>query len=50
MALRNIHSFGHVFDLNVKRSGNGRLDIMVSENGKLKKYAISDGGTQRIAL
>ncbi len=37
MALKNIHSFGHVFDLKVMRAGAGKLDVMISENGKEKK-------------
>ncbi len=51
MALRNIHSFGNVFDLEVKRSKPGKLIILVrSGSGKEKKYEIKDGSTQTILL
>jgi hypothetical protein len=50
MALRNIHSFGNTFDLEVMRSGNGKLTIVVKKDGKEKKYTIKDGVTQRIQL
>ena len=45
MALRNIHSFGNVFDLEIKRAGNEKLDIIIKKNGKEKKYTIREGGT-----
>ena len=50
MALKNIHSFGHVFDLEVTRGAKGKLNIVVTENGKAKRYAIKDGATQSVIL
>ncbi len=50
MALRNIHSFGNVFDLEVSRIENGKLVITVKREGKEKKYIIKEGGLQRIDL
>jgi hypothetical protein len=50
MALRNIHSFGSVFDLEVDRSRKDQLTITVTkENGK-KKYTIKEGDKKRIQL
>lgn len=48
MAFKNVHSFGHLFDLKVMRAGAGKLDVMISENGKEKKYTIKDGATVSI--
>ncbi|MBO9634365.1 MAG: hypothetical protein J7578_14720 [Chitinophagaceae bacterium] len=50
MALKNIHSFGHVFDLKVQRAGAGKLEVMITENGKGKKYTIKEGATARVVL
>ena len=50
MALRNIHSFGNVFDLEVTTSGAGKLVITVRKDGKEKRYNINDGSTQKIVL
>ncbi|HEX7903190.1 MAG TPA: hypothetical protein VF487_04855 [Chitinophagaceae bacterium] len=50
MALRNIHSFGHVFDLEVKRAGKDKLTIVVTTGGKEKKYIIKEGAIQSIRL
>jgi hypothetical protein len=50
MALRNIHSFGTVFDLEIRRAANGKLDIVVKQNGNEKKYSIKEGTTRTINL
>jgi hypothetical protein len=50
MALRNIHSFGTVFDLDVKRASTGKINIIITQNGKQKTYTVSEGKTQRIVL
>ncbi|QEC43434.1 hypothetical protein [Pseudobacter ginsenosidimutans] len=50
MALKNIHSFGHEFDLKVKRGEAGKLDVIVTENGKEKKYTVKEGGTVKVSL
>jgi hypothetical protein len=50
MSLRNVHAFASVFDLEVKRSTKGKLDVVVIKNGVVKKYSIREGGTQKIAL
>ena len=48
MALRNVHAFGHIFDLEVVRATKEKLNIIVKSGGKQKMYVIKDGGTQRI--
>ncbi len=50
MALRNIHSFGHVFDLEITRAAKNKLNIVVKQEGKEKKYTIKEGAMQRIVL
>jgi len=50
MALRNIHSFGNVFDLEVARAVAGKLVITIKKAGQEKKYTIKDGATQKIEL
>jgi len=50
MALRNIHSFGNVFDLEVARAAANKLIITIKKAGQEKKYAIKEGATQKIEL
>jgi hypothetical protein len=50
MALRNIHSFGNIFDLEIKRAGNDKLDIIIKTDNKEKKFRINDGATANIKL
>jgi hypothetical protein len=50
MALRNIHSFGNIFDLEIKRAGNDKLDIIIRTDNKEKKFTINDGATASIKL
>lgn len=49
-ALRRIHSFGHVFDLEISRAGKNKLLIQVLTDGKKKAYEIQEGSTKRISL
>jgi hypothetical protein len=50
MALRKVYAFGHVFDLEVLRATNGKLDIVISNEGKTKKYTIREGATLTVIL
>ena len=50
MALRNIHSFGNVFDLQVERSGRDKLVITVTKGDDKKQYIIREGEKKRIQL
>jgi len=50
MALNNIHSFGHVFDLKIVRLDKEKLNIIITEAGKTVQYKINEGSTQRITL
>jgi hypothetical protein len=50
MALRNIHSFGNVFDLEIKRMGKDKLDIIVKKDNREKKYTIKKGASVNIKL
>lgn len=46
MALRNVHAFGKVFDLEISRSDKGRLQIKIND----ARYTIKEGATQSIKL
>jgi len=50
MALRNVHSFGNVFDLEITRAGAGKLAIIIKKQGQEKKYTIKEGEMQKIVL
>ncbi|MGF7040791.1 hypothetical protein [Mucilaginibacter lappiensis] len=50
MALNNIHSFGHVFDLKISRLNKEKLNITITQGSKTIKYKINDGGTQAVTL
>jgi hypothetical protein len=50
MALKNIHSFGTVFDVEVVRGAKGKLDILVKKDGKERKYSIKEGMSQSVQL
>jgi hypothetical protein len=50
MALRNIHSFQNIFDLEVERSGNNKLTITVTKGNNKKQYTIKEGEKKRIQL
>jgi S-adenosylmethionine hydrolase len=50
MALKNIHSFGSVFDINVLRAGKGKLQVTVKKDNAEKKYMIKEGDTVQVQL
>jgi hypothetical protein len=50
MALRNIHAFGHIFDLEVLRLGKDKLKLLVRKSGKIQQYEIKTGSNQLIKL
>ncbi|MNY41992.1 hypothetical protein D3C86_1768480 [compost metagenome] len=50
MALRNIHSFGNVFDLEVSRTGKDKLLVTIKKDGKDYRYQVKEGATQLIKL
>ena len=51
MSLRNIKAYGHDFDLAVKRTGHGELQVSVMDsNGYHKTYKVSEGETLTIKL
>jgi hypothetical protein len=50
MALRNIHSFGNVFDLEVTRVADHKVMIIIKKAGQEKKYTMKEGATQKIQL
>jgi len=50
MALNNIHSFGHVFDLKIFRLNKEKLNITITEGSKIIKYKINEGDTQAVTL
>ena len=50
MALRNIHAFQNVFDLEVVRNGRDKLTITVVKGNERKKFTIKEGATQKIVL
>ena len=45
-----MHAFGNVFDLEVSRAGNEKLNIVVRKNGVEKKYAVKEGMATKISL
>jgi hypothetical protein len=50
MAINNIHSFGHIFDLTISRQSKDKLLITVTEGSKTIKYKINEGATQPVVL
>jgi hypothetical protein len=50
MALRNVHAFSRVFDIEVRRAGKGKLNIIIKQQGKTKQYTIQEGTTKKIVL
>jgi hypothetical protein len=50
MALRNVHSFGNVFDIEVKRSNNENLQVVIKKEGSEKRYILKDGERKEIKL
>lgn len=50
MALRSVHAFGSVFDMEVLRAAGGKLDVMITKGGQSKKYTINEGATLRVTI
>lgn len=50
MSLKNIHAFQRVFDIDISRLANNKLQINIVQNGKHTKYTIKEGETQIINL
>ncbi|MDE5674628.1 MAG: hypothetical protein K2I44_04710, partial [Muribaculaceae bacterium] len=50
MKLRRIRAFGADMDIWVKRGSGNKLDVVISDNGKNRKYSIQDGGTINVKL
>jgi hypothetical protein len=50
MALNNIHAFGKVFDLKVKRERNGSVQIIVRDGNKSKIYTVKEAGSAKISV
>jgi len=50
MALRNVHSFGNVFDIEIKRGSKENLQVVIKKEGTEKKYILKDGEKKEIKL
>lgn len=50
MALRNIHSFGSIFDLEIVREDPGKLLIRIIQGNRIREFGISDGETITLTL
>ena len=50
MNLKNIHAFDACFDIEVKRLDNGKLEVLVKNDAKTKKFVVKDGQTLSIKL
>ncbi|WP_228098704.1 hypothetical protein [Pedobacter sp. MC2016-24] len=50
MALRQIHAFGSVFDLEVQRTGRDKLTVSIKNPGKDLQYQMKVGTTKLIKL
>ena len=50
MNLRKIHAFNSCFDVEVKRIGNGKLEVSVINEGICKKYVLKEGSNLTIKL
>ena len=50
MNLKDIHAFDACFHIQVKRLGNGKLEVIISSNGKDKKHIIKDGQSMKVKL
>ena len=50
MALKNIHSFGTVFDLEVSRIASGKLNVIVTKLGHSKQFSVKEGERVTIRL
>jgi len=45
MALKNIHAFGKVFDMQISRKDKEKLTVTVTEGDNIHSYTIKDGAT-----
>ena len=50
MKLKNIHAFDACFDVEVKRMDSGKLEVLITNGTKDKKYTIKEGSTLKIQL
>ena len=50
MNLKDIHAFDACFHIQVKRLENGKLEVIISSNGKDKKHLIKDGQSMKVKL
>ncbi|MBR5541069.1 MAG: hypothetical protein IKU64_01725 [Bacteroides sp.] len=50
MSLKKIHAFDSCFNVEVKRLNNGKLEVLVTQYNKSKKYIIKEGETLKISL
>ena len=50
MNLKDIHAFDACFHIQVKRLENGKLEVIISSNGKNKKHVIKDGQSMKVKL
>ena len=50
MSLKKIGAFGACFDIEVKRLDNGKLEVIVTNDGKSKKFVVKDGQTVKVRL
>lgn len=50
MNLKDIHAFDACFHIQVKRLANGKLEVIISSNGKDKKHIIKDGQSMKVRL
>lgn len=50
MSLKNIKAFGSDFDINIKRSKSGRIEVSIINGEKTKKYTITSGQTINVKL
>ena len=50
MNLKDIHAFDTCFNIQVNRLENGKLQVIISNNGKDKKHIIKDGQSMKVKL
>ena len=50
MSLKKIGAFGACFDIEVKRLENGKLEVIVTNDAKSKKFVVKDGQTVKVRL
>ena len=50
MNLKNIHAFDACFNVEVKRLDNSKLEVLITNGTKNKKYTIKEGSKLKIKL